>query len=85
MNKQAKSWIDYIVDDLRSAIGPLDEKQCVVRPDFDTALRVAQINCLVNLRERMDGKAPEGYGIAQHAYMHDADMQRLRLACNTKM
>lgn len=78
MNEQAKAWIDYRVADLMEEIGPLDEKGCVQNPDFDKAMYAAQINELVDLRERIDGPAPVGYPQATHAYLHDADMERLR-------
>lgn len=78
MNEQAKAWIDYCVDELRMYVEPLDKDECVQKPDFDKALYAATINALVNLREKIDGPAPVGYPKAKHAYMHDADMQRLR-------
>lgn len=80
MNEQAKAWIDYRVDDLRRYVEPLDDKGCVQNPDFDKAMYASEINSLVNLRQLMDGPAPVGYPPAtQHAYLHDADIQRLRL------
>jgi hypothetical protein len=78
MNEQAKARIDYRVADLLEEIGPLDEKGCVQNPDFDKAMYASQINALVNLRGMIDGTAPVGYPPATHAYLHDADMQRLR-------
>lgn len=78
MNEQAKAWIDYRVDDLRSQVGLLDGDECVQNPDFDKAMYVSAINALVNLRKELDGQSPVGYPPAQHAYIHDADMQRLR-------
>lgn len=79
MNEQAKAWIDYRVDDLRGLVGPLDSKGCLQNPDFDKAMHASAINALVNLREIIDGPSPVGYPKADHAYLHDADMQRLRL------
>lgn len=79
MNEQAKAWIDYRVDSLRYLVEPLDDKRCVQNPDFDKAMYASAINALVNLREMLDGPSPVGYPKATHAYIHDADMQRLRL------
>lgn len=79
MNEQAKAWIDYRVDDLRGLVGPLDSNGCVQNPDFDKAIYASAINNLVNLREMIDGSSPVGYPKAEHAYLHDADVQRLRL------
>jgi hypothetical protein len=78
MNEQAKAWIDYRVSDLLEEIGPLDDKGCVPNPTFDQAMNAGTINALVNLREIIDGPAPVGYPQAKHAYLHDADMERLR-------
>ena len=81
MNEQAKAWIDYIVDDLMNRVGPLDSDKCVQHPDFDKAMNSSTINQLADLRELIDGPAPVGYPKAEHAYMHDADLQRLRSLC----
>lgn len=82
MNEQAKSWIDYHVDALRSLVGPLDREGCVQNRDFDKAMCVSAINELVNLREMVDGNSPVDYPKACHAYLHDSDVQRLRLLTN---
>lgn len=79
MSEQAKAWIDYRVDDLRRYVEPLDGKGCVQNPDFDKAMHASAINELVNLRENLDNpNTPVGYPKAEHAYLHDEDMQRLR-------
>jgi hypothetical protein len=82
MNEQAKAWIDYRVDDLRSQVGQLDATGCVINPTVDQAMNVAAINNLTNLRELMDGPAPVGYPPATHVYLHDADLQLLRHKCS---
>lgn len=82
MNESAKAWIDYRVDHLHSLIGPLDDKGCVQNLDVDKAMHASTINALVNLREELDGITPIGYPKARHAYIHDVDMQHLRLLCS---
>lgn len=79
MNEQAKAWIDYRVSDLLELVGPLDSSGCIQNPDFDKAMYASAINVLVNLREMIDGPSPIDYPKASHAYIHDEDMQRLRL------
>jgi hypothetical protein len=81
---KATAWIDYEVSNLHSLIGPLDTEGCVQNVDVDKAMQAYLINGLTDLRARIEAninaQTPVGFPTAKHAYIHDKDLQRLRLA-----